>query len=126
QGTVEQRVLLVAADTHAPAQLGVAGEDRRLPPGAFPTQYLAQLLVQVDQTRGLAQALTVRRIADNQTGLPPVRMGCEGSQLALVDLDPFAQPGALDVVAQRLQQTRIGLVAANPRGRTGQAGFGTL
>ena len=112
----------MTANPHAPPELGVAGEDRRLPAGAFATQHLAQLLVQVDQTGRLAQALAIGRIADNQPGLAAIRVRREGRQLALIHLHPFRQPCPLDIVAQRLQQPWVRLVTANPQRRTRQSG----
>ena len=116
----------MAADAHAPTQLGITGEDRRLPAGALRTQYIAELLVEIDQAGGIPQTFTVGRIADDQASLAAVRIGRKGSQLALVDLDPFSQAGPLDIVAQRLQQARIGFIATNPQRRPSQPRLGAL
>jgi hypothetical protein len=114
----------VAADAHALAQLRRAGEHRRFPAHAGLAQALAQVLVEVQQAGFVAQTLAVGRVADHQAFLVLVRARLEGRHFALVDLDPLAQAGALDVVAARLDQPRVGLVAANPQRRLGQAGLG--
>ncbi|MCY1354067.1 hypothetical protein D9M69_404260 [compost metagenome] len=126
QGAVPEGVLLVAADAHALAQLRGAGEDRRLPAQAGLAQALAEVLVEVEQAGFVAQALAIGRVADHQALLVLVRTRFEGGQLALVDLHPVAQAGALDVVAAGLDQPRVGFVTANPQRRPGQAGLGTL
>ena len=126
QGAVPEGVLFVAANAHALAQVRGAGEHRRFPVHAGLTQTLAEILVEVQQAGLIAQALTIGRVTDHQTGLVLVRTRLEGSQFALVDLDPVRQPGALDVVAPRLDQARIGLITTNPQRRLGQARGGAL
>jgi hypothetical protein len=126
QRAVPERILLVAADAHALAQLRRAGEHRRFPAQAGLAQALAKVLVEVQQAGFVAQTLAVGRVADHQAFLVLVRARLEGRDFALVDLDPLAQAGALDVVAARLDQARVGFVAANPQRRLGQTGSGTL
>lgn len=82
----------MTADTHAPAQFGVSGEDRRLPTGTLRTQHIAQFLIQIDQTGGVAQAFAIGRVADDQASLATVRVGREGREFALIDLIHSARP----------------------------------
>jgi hypothetical protein len=115
QRAVPERILFVAADAHALAQVRRAGEHRRFPVQAGLTQTLAEVLVEVEQARFITQTLAVRRVADHQAFLVLVRTRLEGRDFALIDLDPFAQAGALDVVAARLNQARVGFVTTNPQ-----------
>ena len=124
QGAVPERILLVAADAHALAQVRRAGEHRRFPVQAGLTQTFAEVLVEVEQARLVAQTLAVWRVADHQAFLVLVRTRLEGRDFALVDLDPLAQAGTFDVVAARLNQARVGFVTANPQRWLGQAGRG--
>ncbi|MCY1505235.1 hypothetical protein D9M68_394350 [compost metagenome] len=124
QGAVPEGVLLVAADSHALAQFRRTGEYRRFPAHASLAQALTEVLVEVQQARFVAQALAIGRVADDQPLLVLVRARLEGCQLALVDLHPVAESGALDVVAARLDQARVRLIATNPQRRPGQARFG--
>ncbi|MNQ84355.1 hypothetical protein D3C85_994810 [compost metagenome] len=116
----------MAADTHALAQVRRAGEHRRFPVQAGLTQALAEVLVEVEQARLITQTLAVRRVADHQAFLVLVRARLERRDFALVDLDPLAQAGTLDVVAARLNQPWIGFVAADPQWCLGQTGSGAL
>jgi hypothetical protein len=59
QGAVPERVLLVAADAHALAQLRRAGEHRRFPAHAGLAQALAEVLVEVQQAGFVTQTLAV-------------------------------------------------------------------
>ena len=126
QGAVKQAVLLVTADAHALAEFGVAGEDRRLPALTLLTQHLTQLLIEVHQTGSGTQALAIGRVTDHQALLAAIRVGRKGRQFALIHLDPLAHTRALDVVAHRLQQTRISLVATDPQRWSRQAALGAL
>jgi hypothetical protein len=117
---VPERILFVAADAHALAQVRRAGEHRRFPVQAGLAQALAKVLVEVQQAGFVTQTLAVGRVADHQAFLVLVRARLEGRDFALVDLDPLAQAGTLDVVAARLDQARVGFVAANPQRRLGR------
>ncbi len=116
----------MAANTHTLAQVLVTGEDRRLPANTLFTQHFTQLLIQVNQTRRVTQALTIGRVADDKTQLPAIRAGGKGGQLPLVYLDPLGHASALDVITHRLQQTRISLIATNPYRRLGQTLFSAI
>src|SRR5471032_2529720 len=126
QRAVPERILFVAADAHALAQVGRAGEYRRFPVQAGLTQTLAQVLVEVKQACLVTQALAVRRVADDQAFLVLVRTWLEGANFALVDLDPLAQACTFNVVAARLNQAWVSFVTANPQRWLGQAGSATL
>src|SRR5690606_39946390 len=56
QRTVPEGVLFVAANAHALAQLGGAGEDRRVPVQTRLAQALAEILIEIQQARLVAQA----------------------------------------------------------------------
>ncbi|VFT10908.1 Uncharacterised protein [Pseudomonas aeruginosa] len=112
----------MAADTHALAQFRRPGEHPGAPADAALAQALAEVLVEIQQAGFVAEALAIGRVADHQAGLALVRARLESRQFALVDLHPVGHSGTLDIVARRLDQARIGLVAANPQRRPGQAG----
>jgi len=126
QRAVPERILFVAADAHALAQIRGAGEYRRFPVQAGLTQALAKVLIEVQQAGFVTQTLAVRRVADHQTFLVLVRTRLERRDFALIDLDPFAQAGAFDVVAARLDQSWIGFITSDPQRWLGQTGGGTL
>src|SRR3546814_452909 len=114
QRTVPERVLLVTADAHALAEIRRGGEYRGFPAQAGLAQAFAEVLVEIEKARLVAEALTIGRIADHQALLILVRARLEVADITLIDLDPAGQPSAFDVVASRLDQPRIGLIAANP------------
>lgn len=112
----------MAADTHALAQFRRPGEHPGAPADAALAQALAEVLVEIQQAGFVAEALAIGRVADHQAGLALVRARLESRQFALVDLHPVGHSGTLDIVARRLDQARVSLVAANPQRRPGQAG----
>ncbi|MNZ16764.1 hypothetical protein D3C78_337440 [compost metagenome] len=114
----------MATDTHALAQVRRASEHRRFPVQAGLAQTLAKILVEVQQAGFIAQALAVWRVADHQAFLVLVRARLEAADFALVDLHPVAQACALNVVAPRLDQARVGFITTDPQRWTGQASFG--
>ena len=107
----------MAANTHALAQVRRAREHSRLPVQTGLTQALAQVLVEIEQARLIAQALAIRRVTNDQAFLVLIRARFERRNFTLVNLDPVTQTGALDVVARRLDQARIGFITPNPQWR---------
>lgn len=126
QRAVPERILFVAADAHALAQIRRAGEHRRFPVQAGLTQALAEVLVEIQQAGFVAETLAVRWVADDQTFLVLIRTRLEGRDFALVDLDPLAQASTLNVVAAWLNQTWVSFITTNPQRWLGQTGSGTL
>jgi len=126
QGAVPERILLVATDTHALAQVRSTGKYRRLPVQTGLTQAFAEVLVEVEQARLITQTLAVGRVTDHQAFLVLVRARLEGRDFALVNLDPVAQARTLDIVARWLDQARIGFITTNPQRWLGHADLGAL
>ena len=115
----------MAADAHALAKVRGGREHRGLPAEASLAQALAEVLIEIKKARLVTQTLAVGRVADDKPLLVLVRARLESPDVALVDADPARQPGALDIVAPRLDQAWIGFVATNPQRRSGQTGLRT-
>ena len=65
----------MATDTHALAQIWIAGKDRRLPAFTLLTQHFTEFLIQVDQAGRLTEAFTIGRVAYHQALLALVGAG---------------------------------------------------
>src|SRR3546814_14836603 len=98
QRTVPERVLLVTADAHALAEIRRGGEYRGFPAQAGLAQAFAEVLVEIEKARLVAEALTIGRFAAHQALLILVRARLDVADITLVDLDPAGQPSAFAVV----------------------------
>src|SRR5690606_36117503 len=109
---VPERVLLMAADAHALAEIRCSGEYPGLPAQTGLTQPPAEILIVIQQARFIPQTLAIRRITYDQPLLVLVGTRLESRYVTLVDANPAGQSGTFDVIASRLNQARIGFVTA--------------